>query len=252
LARAADDAAITQSGWLAGTPHYMSPEQAQGQDIDYRSDLFSFGSVLYFMATGREPFRGDQPFAVLQKIINDQPIAAHHVNSDIPPTLSRIIERLHGKRPDQRFQTAEQLHATFEQYLEHLQHPQSAQCPVIRGTRPTAASVRGFALAAFSVFLAIAAIVYAFQTRQTNRVETEITWQFFTDSIGIWHAEADRLDADIGRVEAELSECRFISPFMDGVEIEMEKIDREIDRIFWTMDQFFPSDELNSIPSSGE
>ncbi len=87
LARAADDAALTQTGWLAGTPYYMSPEQAEGKPVDERSDLFSLGSVIYFMATGREPFRGDQPLAVLRKIVNERPAPAEQANPDVPRIL---------------------------------------------------------------------------------------------------------------------------------------------------------------------
>ena len=79
LARAADDVAMTQTCWLAGTPHYMSPEQAKGLAIDHRSDLFSLGSLIYFMATGREPFRAEKPVAVLHKICNDQPLSLIHI-----------------------------------------------------------------------------------------------------------------------------------------------------------------------------
>src|SRR4029078_2890363 len=68
LARAMDDASLTQTGVVAGTPHYMSPEQATGQLIDCRSDLFSLGSVLYFMAAGRPTFRAQGPMAVLHRI----------------------------------------------------------------------------------------------------------------------------------------------------------------------------------------
>ena len=65
LARAADDLEITQTGMVAGTPRYMSPEQAAGQPIDHRSDLFSLGSVMYTMCTGRSPFRAESTMGML-------------------------------------------------------------------------------------------------------------------------------------------------------------------------------------------
>ena len=71
LARAADDASLTRSGIVAGTPNYMSPEQARGEPANARSDLFSLGAVLYFMATGHPPFRAEQAMGVLHRICND-------------------------------------------------------------------------------------------------------------------------------------------------------------------------------------
>ena len=73
LARAADDASITQSGVVAGTPMYMAPEQAKGETLDHRADLFSLGSVLYVMCTGRPPFRASGTLAVLKRVCEDTP-----------------------------------------------------------------------------------------------------------------------------------------------------------------------------------
>ena len=75
LARAADDASLTRSGVISGTPQYMSPEQARGEPVDARSDLFSLGSVLYAMCTGRPPFRADTPYGVLRRISESDPRA---------------------------------------------------------------------------------------------------------------------------------------------------------------------------------
>ena len=73
LARAADDASLSQSGVIAGTPLYMAPEQAKGEPPDPRADLFSLGSVLYTMASGRPPFRAASPLAVLKRVAEDTP-----------------------------------------------------------------------------------------------------------------------------------------------------------------------------------
>jgi serine/threonine-protein kinase len=158
LARAADDAAATQTGWLAGTPHYMSPEQARGEDIDARSDLFSLGSVIYFMATGREPFRGDTPLAVLRQIGEQTPLSAHRINSDIPRPLSDLIDRLLQKDPRHRLQSAGELEKWLERYLAHLQSPQSCPSPSVklprRRSRPLAVWTLG-ALAFSAVAVAV-------------------------------------------------------------------------------------------------
>ena len=129
LARAANDAGMTQTGWLAGTPHYMSPEQGKGDDLDRRSDLFSLGSLLYFLATGREPFRAEKPYAVIQKIINERPANPTDANSDVPVILADIIEKLLEKDPKNRFGSANELAEVLEQYLAHLQQPRKAKPP---------------------------------------------------------------------------------------------------------------------------
>lgn len=129
LARAVDDAGMTQTGWLAGTPHYMSPEQSKGDDLDPRSDLFSLGSLMYFLATGREPFRGDKPYAVIQRIINHQPTHPMELNAEIPGALADIIEKLLEKDPKNRFQSASEVSQILEHYLAHLQQPKKTPAP---------------------------------------------------------------------------------------------------------------------------
>ncbi|HMP78329.1 MAG TPA: serine/threonine-protein kinase [Pirellulaceae bacterium] len=154
LARAADDAALTRSGWLAGTPHYMSPEQAQGRDIDPRSDLFSLGSVLYYLATGREPFRAEQPLGVLQKIAQERLLPVRSLNSDIPLPLSQFIDRLMEKRPADRLASARDAGQWLEQYLAHLQRPQDYRQPRVQfSPRVLRAMMRGMGIAAALAFL---------------------------------------------------------------------------------------------------
>ena len=97
LARAVDDASMTQSGVVAGTPQYMSPEQARGEAVDHRSDLFSLGSVLYFMCAGHPPFRASSTPAVLRRVSDDPPRPLREVNLDVPAWLAAIVARLHQK-----------------------------------------------------------------------------------------------------------------------------------------------------------
>ena len=92
----------------------MSPEQARGDVIDQRSDLFSLGSVLYTLCTGRPPFRADTTFGVLQKILEDNPKNIRDLNPAIPDWLCRIITKLHALEPDDRYQSAEALAELFE------------------------------------------------------------------------------------------------------------------------------------------
>jgi serine/threonine protein kinase len=134
LARAVDDVMMTQSGCLAGTPNYMSPEQVAGAELDHRSDLFSLGSLMYFIATGREPFRAESAFAVINKITRDVPRSARSINIDIPEVLNRVIERLLEKVPNDRIESAEKLEELLTQVLAHLQEPTQHVLPNVRAT----------------------------------------------------------------------------------------------------------------------
>jgi uncharacterized protein (TIGR03067 family) len=123
LARAVDDASVTQSGTVAGTPLYMSPEQAEGLPVDHRSDLFSLGTVLYAMCAGHPPFRASGTHAVLKRVIDASPRPIREVNSDIPEWLQAIMAKLHAKKPVDRFQTAKEVAEILGQGLAHVQQP---------------------------------------------------------------------------------------------------------------------------------
>ncbi len=121
LARAADDASITRSGAITGTPHYMSPEQAKGGTIDFRSDLFSLGSVIYFMCTGRSPFRAPQMMAVLNRVCHEAYRPIEEINANVPYELINIVDRLLSKDPGDRFETAEKVQRELQQLLSDFQ-----------------------------------------------------------------------------------------------------------------------------------
>ena len=109
LARAADDASLTHSGIIVGTPLYMAPEQARGETIDHRADLFSLGSVLYAMCCGRPPFRAPTTLAVLKRVAEDEPRAIREIIPEVPQWLCDIIAKLHAKNPDDRFRSAREV-----------------------------------------------------------------------------------------------------------------------------------------------
>jgi serine/threonine-protein kinase len=136
LARAADDASLTRSGVIAGTPQFMSPEQARGDSIDARSDLFSLGSVLYALCTGHPPFRAETSFGMLRRITDDIPRPICELNSEIPAWLAASIDRLHAKNPADRFASADEAAQLFEQCLAHLQQPQTVPLPDLLRTKP--------------------------------------------------------------------------------------------------------------------
>lgn len=121
LARSADDASMTQSGVISGTPLYMSPEQAQAHEIDHRSDLFSLGSVLYVMCSGRPPFRAATSIAVLRRVVEEQPRPIQGIIPEIPQWLAAIIAKLHAKHPDERFASAKEVGELLNRCQSELQ-----------------------------------------------------------------------------------------------------------------------------------
>ncbi|MEM7396801.1 MAG: serine/threonine-protein kinase, partial [Verrucomicrobiota bacterium] len=99
LARVAEDEGITRTGVMAGTPQYFSPEQALGEQVDVRSDLFSFGSLLYTMAIGHPPFKAPKLIAVVRKVVDEEPERPSSLRPDMPPGLEVLILELMNKDP---------------------------------------------------------------------------------------------------------------------------------------------------------
>lgn len=121
LARAVDDASLTKTGIVAGTPHYMSPEQALGESVDHRSDVFSLGSVLYFMLSGHPPFRASSAMAVLHRICQFPHRSLVEVNRDVPIEVSRLVDRLLSKKQSERIATAAEAEKELASLLTNLQ-----------------------------------------------------------------------------------------------------------------------------------
>jgi serine/threonine protein kinase len=141
LARAADSLTLTRTGVIAGTPHYMSPEQARGGAIDHRSDLFSLGCVLYFLCVGRPPFDADNTLAVLHKIVSENAKPLTHCREDLPPTFVRLVHQLLQRSIDRRPQDCQEV-------IDRLAH---AQAEHLKGRRSRRLSPRGQRLFAGSV-----------------------------------------------------------------------------------------------------
>ena len=105
-----DTVAATRAGAILGTPQYMSPEQARGEVVDHRSDIFSLGAMLYEMATGQQPFKGPSTIDVLSSVVRDKPTAVSDIRPDLPEPLARVIEKCLSKSPADRYQTARALY----------------------------------------------------------------------------------------------------------------------------------------------
>jgi predicted Ser/Thr protein kinase len=122
--------AYTQTGTLLGTVHYMSPEQALGKDVDARSDIFSFGAVLYEMATGKRAFHGPNATATIAQILATQPASAIQLNPRLHDSINAIIEKCMRKDPNQRYQNVLEILRDFrvqDLRVEPTQGPVSAE-----------------------------------------------------------------------------------------------------------------------------
>jgi serine/threonine protein kinase len=182
LARAANDASLTQSGVVAGTPQYMSPEQARGDTVDHRADLFSLGTVLYTLCTGCVPFQADTVVAVLYNVCQDTPRPIQDLNPEIPDWLVQIVSRLHAKNKADRYQSAREVAELLGGHLAHLQEPSlpwqatPAKAEPQRPVKPRPGKRRRWGLAAAAVlFLAFCGIGLTDALGVTNVIDRVAT-----------------------------------------------------------------------------
>jgi WD40 repeat protein len=135
LARAAEDVKLTRTGFVAGSPLYMAPEQARGEEVDPRSDLFSLGTVLYEATTGTAPFEAKTPLAVLRRVSDETQMPLVRLNPEVPRWLSDAVDKLLAKEPEGRFQTAAEVAEVFAAGLAemHLLSPLDVPAEVCAG-----------------------------------------------------------------------------------------------------------------------
>src|SRR4029079_19739598 len=114
LARVAYDVKLTKTGFVTGTPLYMAPEQAMGEEADHRSDLFSLGAILYEVASGKTPFTGNSALAILKQITDTKHRPLRELDPEIPEWLAETIDDLLAKKPADRYQTATDLAEVLE------------------------------------------------------------------------------------------------------------------------------------------
>ena len=126
----------TDAGTVLGTAAYMSPEQAEGKAVDGRSDIFSFGAVLYEMATGRRAFTGDSNAAIMAAVLNKEPRPPHEMAPEFPAELERIVVRCLRKDPDKRQQHMKDMKVLLEELREETESGKLAPAAVARARRP--------------------------------------------------------------------------------------------------------------------
>src|SRR5262249_33412053 len=138
LARAAEDVSLTQTGFIAGTPPYIAPAQPAPEPIATRADLFSLGSVLYELCTGRPAFRAATTVAVIRRVCDETPRSIREVNPDVPEPLCLVIDRLHAKKPTDRPASATEVADLLAGLLADLNSGRSWEPPLGSRGRPVA------------------------------------------------------------------------------------------------------------------
>lgn len=135
LARILDEASMTRSGAISGTPQFMSPEQAAGETVGHQSDLFSLGSVMYMACTGHSPFRSETVFGVIKRVCETEPRPIRETTPNAKQWLCDFINKLHAKKPIDRFQSAQEVADALAAELAYLQSPATVPKPE-RSWRP--------------------------------------------------------------------------------------------------------------------
>jgi len=151
------DAGLTETGQTLGTPYYMSPEQADGRDVDPRSDVYSLGVILYELMTGRRPFTGTGAFEIARKVLNEDPPAPRSVDPRLPRDLEIVALRAMAKRPGDRYPTAREFAEDLRAWREG--RPISARAPTLREKIVSAARRRPRLAAALAVALPLLVLV---------------------------------------------------------------------------------------------
>jgi serine/threonine protein kinase/Tol biopolymer transport system component len=236
-ATALPTALATGEGRILGTVAYMSPEQAEGKSIDARSDLFSLGVILYEMATGDRPFKGDTSVSIISSIVKDTPASLTDVNSALPRDLARIVRRALAKDPEKRYQTAKDLRNDLEDLKTSLDSgeltPESARSGVAQPAgnshiwRWTAVAAAAVAIGALVTLAVVhwrgttssppATAAPLGMTALTSTGNTGLA-QLSSDGKYVAYVQFDRGQTDVWvRQLASGSTVRIVAPVRDGV-----------------------------------
>ena len=219
LARAADDASLTRSGVIAGTPQYMSPEQARGDQVDHRTDLCSLGTVLYTMLAGHSPFRAESAMGVLRRVCDETPRPLREINPHVPEWLEAIVTKLHSKQAVNRFESASEVSTLLQRCLAHMQQPTLVRLPeeVLRLVEKPRKGIHWLlALASFVLFAVATSLVISTNLPVVDRNQVVETRQ---------------------PSNTQVMETTEEQNWDDGLQTESEEVERELKQ--WETDTEF-------------
>jgi len=152
---------LTREGTTMGTPHYMSPEQIRGQTVDYRSDIFSLGVLLYELLTGKLPFKGENPTAICYAIVHEKPLPLQEYLYNAPRSIQKIIDKALEKNPEKRYQSSDDLLADVKKERQSLHKFYIATQTSLDVGKPVKKKRPLLYYFAPATFIALAALVYA-------------------------------------------------------------------------------------------
>ena len=231
---------LTREGMVVGTAAYMSPEQARGEKLDSRSDVFSFGILLYEMVSGARPFRGDTPSTTRLKIIEADPKPLPDTGTDVPPDLERIIRRCLKKKPEERYNDTRDLVAAMKDLREEIS---SGKQRMVSGVQPsptlvavgrTRATKWTLAMTGvtLTVVIAAAAIWYfaRWEPPPPPPVHTQLT---FTGTVGVAELSPDGQSVAYGTEADGQGVKLMIQDLAGGEPLEILQA-LEISRIRWS------------------
>ena len=165
-----DEQHLTTPGSALGTVAYMSPEQVRAKELDARTDLFSFGVVLYEMATGTLPFRGESSGVIFKAILDSSPPSAMRLNPDVPPELERIINKALERDRNLRYQSAAEMRADLQRLKRDLDSAQTvAKSIPTDGPQPYRFAWKSLAISVF-VVVALVAVVLSLRSRKSAKL----------------------------------------------------------------------------------